>query len=122
MAREEPGRYRPAEIEAKWQAEWEKRGTNRFTEAELRSPEAPYYNLMMFPYPSAEGLHVGNIYAFTGADVYGRYMRLRGHTATTKASRITPARRGCCKKASSGTWVKIVQGVTLLLCMAMVLS
>src|SRR5690625_4340651 len=33
---------------------------------------------MMFPYPSAEGLHVGNIYAFTGADVYGRYRRLLG--------------------------------------------
>jgi leucyl-tRNA synthetase len=33
---------------------------------------------MMFPYPSAEGLHVGNIYAFTGADVHGRYQRLLG--------------------------------------------
>jgi leucyl-tRNA synthetase len=33
---------------------------------------------MMFPYPSAEGLHVGNIYAFAGADVHGRYHRLRG--------------------------------------------
>ena len=44
------------------------------------SPENPYYNLMMFPYPSAEGLHVGNIYAFTGADVHGRYHRLRGRT------------------------------------------
>jgi leucyl-tRNA synthetase len=39
----------------------------------------PYYNLMMFPYPSAEGLHVGNMYAFTGADVYGRYMRMLGY-------------------------------------------
>ena len=35
---------------------------------------------MMFPYPSAEGLHIGNIYAFTGADVHGRYWRLRGKT------------------------------------------
>jgi leucyl-tRNA synthetase len=35
---------------------------------------------MMFPYPSAEGLHVGNMYAFTGSDVYGRYQRLRGKT------------------------------------------
>jgi leucyl-tRNA synthetase len=33
---------------------------------------------MMFPYPSAEGLHVGNIYAFTGADVHGRFQRLQG--------------------------------------------
>ena len=40
----------------------------------------PFYNLMMFPYPSAEGLHVGNMFAFTGADMYGRYQRLRGRT------------------------------------------
>src|SRR5436853_6475599 len=33
---------------------------------------------MMFPYPSAEGLHVGNMFAFTGADIYGRFKRLQG--------------------------------------------
>jgi leucyl-tRNA synthetase len=33
---------------------------------------------MMFPYPSAEGLHVGNMFAFTGADVFGRFQRLQG--------------------------------------------
>lgn len=35
---------------------------------------------MMFPYPSAEGLHIGNIYAYTGADVQGRFQRLNGKT------------------------------------------
>lgn len=40
--------------------------------------KTPFYNLMMFPYPSAEGLHVGNMYAFTGADVYGRFRRQQG--------------------------------------------
>jgi leucyl-tRNA synthetase len=35
---------------------------------------------MMFPYPSAEGLHVGNLFAFTGNDIYGRFQRLQGHT------------------------------------------
>jgi leucyl-tRNA synthetase len=70
--------YHPAELEAKWQARWDAEGTNAFTRAELEAPERPFYNLMMFPYPSAEGLHVGNIYAFTGADVHGRYQRLRG--------------------------------------------
>ena len=70
--------YSPGETEAKWQAIWEERGTNRFTESELKTAEHPYYNLMMFPYPSAEGLHVGNIYAFTGADVHGRFQRLLG--------------------------------------------
>src|SRR3989338_3231335 len=33
---------------------------------------------MMFPYPSAEGLHVGNVYAFTGSDIYGRFQRMQG--------------------------------------------
>ena len=78
MTRDENDRYLPGEVEEKWQGIWEKRGTNRFTTDELRSSEAPFYNLMMFPYPSAEGLHVGNIYAFTGADVHGRFHRLLG--------------------------------------------
>ena len=78
MTSDENDRYVPGNVEAKWQGIWEERGTNRFTAAELQSSEAPFYNLMMFPYPSAEGLHVGNIYAFTGADVHGRFHRLLG--------------------------------------------
>ncbi len=77
MSIDEDG-YVPRELERKWQEAWEARGTNRFTADELRTAPRPYYNLMMFPYPSAEGLHVGNIYAFTGADVHGRYRRLTG--------------------------------------------
>ena len=34
---------------------------------------------MMFPYPSAEGLHVGNLYAYTGADIYGRFKAMQGY-------------------------------------------
>ena len=71
-------KYDPHAVERKWQARWDSEGTNRFTEADLRNAGNPYYNLMMFPYPSAEGLHIGNIYAYTGADVNGRYWRLRG--------------------------------------------
>ena len=70
--------YRPGPIEAKWQARWQERGTNTIADARLRTAERPFYNLMMFPYPSAEGLHVGNMYAFTGADIYGRWKRLLG--------------------------------------------
>ena len=73
-------RYDAQAVEAKWQAEWVRRSTNTFTTAELRDADEPFFNLMMFPYPSAEGLHIGNIYAFTGADVHGRYWRLRGKT------------------------------------------
>ena len=71
-------RYDPQAVEAKWQAQWERRGTNAWSDEDLRSARDPYYNLMMFPYPSAEGLHIGNLYAYTGADVNGRYWRLMG--------------------------------------------
>ena len=37
-----------------------------------------YYNLWMFPYPSAEGLHAGHAFASTGSDVFGRFMRMQG--------------------------------------------
>jgi leucyl-tRNA synthetase len=67
--------YDAAAIERKWQAWWAEQRTN---EPDLDSADAPFYNLMMFPYPSAEGLHVGNMYAFTGADFHGRYQRLLG--------------------------------------------
>ena len=70
--------YRPASVEEKWQQRWDERGTNLRTDAQLRDAKRPFYNLMMFPYPSAEGLHVGNMYAFTGADIYGRWKRLQG--------------------------------------------
>src|ERR1041385_663078 len=67
--------YRPDRVEAKWQARWAERHTN---EPDLDGDVRPFYNLMMFPYPSAEGLHVGNVFAFVGADIYGRFQRLRG--------------------------------------------
>lgn len=67
--------YDPARSEAKWQDIWEK---NRINQTDLARAANPYYVLMMFPYPSAEGLHVGNVYAFTGADIQGRYRRLHG--------------------------------------------
>lgn len=68
--------YRPEEIEAKWQSVWEKEG---IYQPDLERAKKPYYNLHMFPYPSAEGLHVGNVYAFTGADIHGRFKRQRGY-------------------------------------------
>lgn len=72
------------EVEKKWAKKWLE---TRIYEPDLDSPrrqgrgraKKPYYNLMMFPYPSAEGLHVGNMYAFTGSDVYGRYQRMLGN-------------------------------------------
>jgi leucyl-tRNA synthetase len=71
-----PAGYDPATVEAKWQRIWRERGTNHTDLGGNR----PFYALMMFPYPSAEGLHVGNLFAFTGNDIYGRFQRLQGHT------------------------------------------
>ncbi len=76
--------YNPTEVEKKWQEKWEK---DKIYSPNLDSSKKPFgkvqgkpfYNLMMFPYPSAEGMHVGNMYAFTGADVYGRFMRMKGN-------------------------------------------
>jgi leucyl-tRNA synthetase len=68
--------YDPGSLEAKWQSRWAERHTN---EPDLDRAARPFYNLMMFPYPSAEGLHVGNMFAFTGADIYGRFKRLQGY-------------------------------------------
>src|SRR5688500_6162556 len=70
-----PVEYDPAAIEAKWQRRWRELGTNN---TDLANGERPYYAMMMFPYPSAEGLHVGNLFAFTGSDIYGRFQRLQG--------------------------------------------
>jgi leucyl-tRNA synthetase len=62
-------------IEAKWRARWQ---VQHLYEADLPGAARPYYNLMMFPYPSAEGLHIGNMYAYIGSDVHGRHQSMRG--------------------------------------------
>jgi leucyl-tRNA synthetase len=74
---EAPIGYDPAAIEQKWQARWKAAGSNS---PDLAHGENPYYALMMFPYPSAEGLHVGNLFAFTGNDIFARFQRLQGFT------------------------------------------
>ena len=68
--------FNPIKIEEKWRKKWEE---EKRWEVDIENAENPYYNLMMFPYPSAEGLHIGNLYAFTGSDVHGRYMRMQGY-------------------------------------------
>ncbi len=68
-------RYDHREVEFRWQSRWKE---SRLYATDLRGAPRPFYNLMMFPYPSAEGLHVGNVYAFTGADIHGRFMAMCG--------------------------------------------
>ncbi len=68
-------RYFPKKIEAKWQKKWLTAGVY---ESDLLRAKKPFYNLMMFPYPSAEGLHIGGMRTFTGVDIYGRLKRMQG--------------------------------------------
>jgi leucyl-tRNA synthetase len=71
-----PPRYDFAAFEARWRKEWEAHAIYR---ADLERAQRPFYNLMMFPYPSAEGLHIGNVYAYVGSDIQGRLMAMRGY-------------------------------------------
>jgi leucyl-tRNA synthetase len=62
-------------IESKWQKEWERAG---IYSPEIEHAQNPFFNLWMFPYPSAEGLHAGHAFSSTGSDIYGRYQRMNG--------------------------------------------
>ena len=70
-------RFDHRRVEARWQSRWD---TDRLYEVDVDSvdPDGKFYNLVEFPYPSAEGLHVGHAYTYCGADTYGRYLRMRG--------------------------------------------
>jgi leucyl-tRNA synthetase len=67
--------YHVRAIEMKWRERWEASGLYHVG---LRAAKRPYYNLMMFPYPSAEGLHIGNMYAYIGSDIQGRWRAAQG--------------------------------------------
>jgi leucyl-tRNA synthetase len=65
-------------IEGKWQEKWA--NDRIYSPHSMMDVKNPYYNLWMFPYPSAEGVHVGTIFSSTGSDVFGRYKRMKGFT------------------------------------------
>ncbi|HMS91922.1 MAG TPA: leucine--tRNA ligase [Candidatus Saccharibacteria bacterium] len=67
-------KYNPKEIEPKWQAIWEESKIYKTPE----DPKKPFYNLVMFPYPSGD-LHVGHWYNFAPADTLGRFARMQGY-------------------------------------------
>ncbi|WP_062429217.1 leucine--tRNA ligase, partial [Treponema endosymbiont of Eucomonympha sp.] len=72
-------RYPFQTIEPKWQAYWEQHKTFRATEDPEFPKERRRYVLDMFPYPSAEGLHVGHPEGYTATDIYCRYLRMNGY-------------------------------------------
>jgi leucyl-tRNA synthetase len=69
-------KYDFKKTEKKWQKDWLLKGVY---EPDLKRSKKPFYNLMMFPYPSAEGLHIGGVRTFTGVDIYGRLKRMQGY-------------------------------------------
>ena len=68
-------KYRHRDIENRWKKRWMK---EKIYSPDSRRSKKPFYNLWMFPYPSAEGLHAGHVFASAGSDVYGRFMRMKG--------------------------------------------
>jgi leucyl-tRNA synthetase len=67
-------RYKPQEIEKKWQQKWEADGLYH---TDL-SAERKWYFLTMLPYTSGD-LHVGHWYAMAPSDSAARYLRMRGY-------------------------------------------
>lgn len=67
--------YDHKKIEAKWQKLWQE---SSIYHTDFDNEKKPFYNLMMFPYPSAEGLHIGSVYTFSGVDTFGRYQKMKG--------------------------------------------
>lgn len=68
-------KYNPIKIEPKWRKYWEEKGLH--TTNFLKGPK--FYLLVMFPYPSADKLHIGHWYNFGPADTYGRFKKMQGY-------------------------------------------
>ena len=68
-------KYKPQDIEAKWQQQWEKDG---LYEADIDESRPKHYAVTMLPYPSGD-LHIGHWYAMTPVDARARYMRMQGY-------------------------------------------
>jgi leucyl-tRNA synthetase len=67
--------YNFTKVEKRWQKYWEENKTFRTT---YQKDMPKYYSLVMFPYPSGAGLHVGHPESYTAADIIARYKRMSG--------------------------------------------
>ncbi len=68
-------RYNPHSVEPKWQEYWL---ANKSFRAGQDKTKPKFYCLDMFPYPSANGLHVGHPEGYTATDIVCRYKRMQG--------------------------------------------
>ncbi|MBQ6847489.1 MAG: class I tRNA ligase family protein, partial [Clostridia bacterium] len=68
--------YNFTEIEKKWQDIWDEKQTFS-AKNDYTLPK--FYGLVEFPYPSAQGLHVGHPRSYTAIDIVSRKKRLEGY-------------------------------------------
>ena len=64
-------------IEKKWQDYWDEHKTFYTDVWDFSKPK--FYALDMFPYPSAQGLHVGHPEGYTATDIMSRMKRMQGY-------------------------------------------
>jgi leucyl-tRNA synthetase len=68
-------RYNAAEIEQKWQRQWQASAVDKTPE---QSDRQKFYALSMFPYPSGN-LHMGHVRNYVITDVIARLKRMQGY-------------------------------------------
>ncbi|NQV89604.1 MAG: leucine--tRNA ligase [Parcubacteria group bacterium] len=66
--------YDHQSIEKKWQKKWEESPESQGDD----SDQDTLYHLVMFPYPSGSGLHVGHVESYSAVDMLTRMERMRG--------------------------------------------
>ncbi|WP_409228382.1 leucine--tRNA ligase [Gudongella sp. SC589] len=68
--------YNPKDIEKKWQDIWDQEQVYKATND---SENPKFFALVEFPYPSANGLHVGHPRPYTALDIVARKRRYQGY-------------------------------------------
>jgi leucyl-tRNA synthetase len=68
-------RYNAAEIEQKWQKQWQESGIDQTPQS---NEQPKFYALSMFPYPSGN-LHMGHVRNYVITDVIARLKRMQGY-------------------------------------------
>lgn len=64
-------------IEAKWQKKWKDNELYKCDVYDFSKPK--FYVMDMFPYPSAQGLHVGHMEGYSATDALARFKRAQGY-------------------------------------------